>query len=484
MINTNQKELLNGIKSYVDLKTDGEEGLVWADEFENGQWDGEKWHHNVWDISQPPYTWNPYHGVYDEELGRVVMELNTDLLGGDPHERLTTRQSFRDVTIEMKCKNGSFWVGAMPYQTYGINTLDAAEPFTGWECDMIEVYPMTNGWKTLNNNLHTETIHANDNIKAVKSFYKPKSVTADFWNKWHTLKMVIRDNLYEENPQDSMTIQWWCDDTKMGEVVYDTANYLDGSKYAKDREPVRRMGFVMILGGCNTKAEGCEDNRAHISEQPRFAYVKIYSNHPNNVSHATSYTKLDNKGKETWLINSGRQVDMCYTTWNAIAKQFVDYSAQNIPNFTEDMLLSLPSATWGQSTAMLDAVISSGEPTQQLKEYILKSMLGLYYPIGATAPKKKVIAEMGLNVGGLFKAYPLEANVIDLPELILDPVTFTPNAEDTYFLTADHGNGTTLFDQYFADYTCVKGQYKFGDKYLIPFVLPIKANKLPTQPQS
>jgi hypothetical protein len=124
MMNANQKELLNGIKSYVDLKTDGEEGLVWADEFENGQWDGTKWHHNVWECHKPPYTWNPYHGVYDEELGRVVMELNNDLDAGDPHERLTTRQSFRDVTIEMKCKNGSFWIGAMPYQTYGINTLD------------------------------------------------------------------------------------------------------------------------------------------------------------------------------------------------------------------------------------------------------------------------------------------------------------------------------------------------------------------------
>ena len=487
-MNTNQKELLNGIKSYVDLKTDGEEGLVWADEFENGQWDGTKWFHNCYGIDEPPYTWNPYHGVYDEELGRTVMELNTDLKIGDPHERLMTRQAFRDVTIEMKSKNGSFWVGSLPYFNYCINTLDASEPFMGFEADMAEVYPSTNGWKTLNNNLHIEHINTKDMVKSTSSTYKPKTVTADFWNKWHIWKMVIRDNLYEETPQDSMTIQWWCDGKKMGETVYDTANYLDGSEYAKKKEPVRRMGFNLILGGCNCAAEGSEDNRKVITEQTRYAYVKIYSNHPNNVPKATSYTKIDNSGEEYPIINNSRTIDITYTCWNAIANTCLEYAKSQIPNFKEDDLISLPEDTWSQMTMVIDSVISKKYPiTSDFKKYILKCIMGLYYNIGnTTTVKKKPISEMPLNLGGVFKAYPLESNVIDTPELVINPVLWKPSSDDL-MMTAGGSPitrlGDTGYGEFLSGYAFLTGYYKFGREFLIPFALPVKGTQTPQAPQ-
>lgn len=480
MMNANQKELLNGIKSYVDLKTDGEEGLVWADEFENGQWDGTKWFHNCYNIDEPPYVWNPYHRVYDEELGRIVMELNTDLKGGDSHERLMTRQAFRDVTIEMKCKNGSFWVGSLPYFNYAINNLNGSEPFMGFEADMAEVYLTTNGWKTLNNNLHIEHIGTNM-VKSVSSTYRPKTVTADFWNKWHTWKMVIRDNLYEETPQDSMTIQWWCDGTKMGETVYDTSNYLDGSEYAKKKEPVRRMGFNLIICGCNTAAKGGEDNQRVISEQPRFAYVKVYSNHLNSAPKATSYTKIDNSGKEYPIINCDRTVDINYSNWNTMANMCLDYLKSQIPNFKEEDLLSLPEDTWSQMTQLLDSVIDKKYTlTADFKKYILKSIMGMYRGIGATTVAKQPIARMSLNLGGVFKAYPLESNVIDTPELIINPLLWKPSSDDAMMVAGGYPMtelGNSEYGQMVNGYVFLTGYYKFGRESLISFMLPVKTSQ-------
>lgn len=464
MINESTQEFLSGIKDYINLKTDksvkAASNLVWADEFESGFYNPNLWHNYTWDAN-PPVPFEPY---YDPELQKTVMRLKSDIQIGDSRERLLSRQAFRDVTIEMKAKNAGFWVGTTPYQKYEINGRDCI-PFTWCEFDMGEVYPQTEGYKKVRVNLHTDSISETDNAPKISSLYDAKTVTADFWNKWHVYKLVIRDNLYEDEPEDSITVQGYVDGVKIADRKYNTGSYLDGSDYAKKFEPVRRMGVMIQTGGVNCVGTDGAGNRAVITEPSCYDYIRVYANHSGKVVKPSRYCILDRVTGEPGPLKVPNRTGMVY--WN-------NWSVyrNNILTYLEDQgvsdLLSIDETMWGQIAQMLSL---GDNVSASLKEYIAKCILGVTYEVGKTSPSIKNEAFLDM---GAFAAFPVEANVVEIPEIILDLNTTILDTESSVRVANSPYLSSILPPDGIPNgIEFVTGKIKIGDD-LTSFITPIK----------
>lgn len=255
-----------------DSLTDAElRSLVWHDEFNNGQFDPEKWHKTTY--GNPPL----YADGYTTENGIYLKDKGISFVG-----RLISRQAFRNCTIKVRAKRLSLWFGTMLFDS---DSIPGGDEIFYQEIDYCEKYNIKNDNKVYCN-LHNVKLDKENNAVRVESQHA--AITGhNFYadDNWHDMELVISA---PDATTGAISVTWKLDGTT---VATKTMNRQNLSADATIDQTIARQGIKIVLD----RALGAPYNEAY--EMPVIDYVRVFSNSTTAYKEAAELGYITPDGK-------------------------------------------------------------------------------------------------------------------------------------------------------------------------------------------
>ena len=266
--------------------TDSElRSLVWHDEFNNGQFDPEKWHKVTYGAP------NLYTEGYTTEDGIYLKEKGISTVG-----RLVSRQAFRNCTIKVRAKRLSLWFGTMLFDA---DTIPADDEIFYQEIDYCEKYNQNND--NVYCNVHNHELDTVNNTVKISSSHKTitgHNIYAD--DNWHDMELVISA---PDATTGAINLIWKLDGT-----VIRTAS-ISKQNLASDvniDHTIARQGIKIVLD----RAHG---NLNESYEMPVIDYVRVFANEPTAYVEAAELAFLSVQGSIQGLAKGTGIIEYCST---------------------------------------------------------------------------------------------------------------------------------------------------------------------------
>lgn len=301
--------------------TDSElRSLVWHDEFNNGQFDPEKWHKVTYGA---PHL---YTEGYTTEDGIYLKGKSVNTVG-----RLVSRQAFRNCTIKVRAKRLSLWFGTMLFDA---DDIPSDNEIFYQEIDYCEKYNQNNN--NVYCNVHNSKLDTKNNtIKVISSYGTITGHNFYADDNWHDMELVISA---PDATTGAINLIWKLDGTA---IRTDTISRQNLASNAAIDHTIARQGIKIVLDRAMGKLNESYD-------MPVIDYVRVFANEPTAYIEAAELGALSPQGTLQGLVKGTGLIEYANTD-----------TIQKVPN--EMFTAGIASLNLDAAHTALVTAIHSGE---------------------------------------------------------------------------------------------------------------------------